>query len=582
MESKNQQHRRQLSQREIQLNELEKTRNRESRANQSTENQLRQQVTERNALLTTLWSRLSTICGPKWSHRNSHVTTVAAAAGGQQGKLSMEAAVTQAFVGFSKNLTNAVKAVESVVGDFEIKCKGIERELWKEYQVVESALESKTRRLERLETLVRGGLGESSGLRTEVAKLRAENRLLRADVAKLGGGPSRGGVAGTSSSPTKERRKSTVAERLSHVFESSNSGNGASSSAGSSNNNSNIRETTTSSNTTEKISTKSSTSRARELFNSLTRSSKPQATPSPPPNQTQNKTPASPATAQPTTATTATKTSLVITEPKDTGEGLAENGEHTDPVTEKRWIMRLRELEKRLKSEREARIIDRSGAKKRLEEEREEIEVLRRELEREREKWLSVEVPGVEGPKERLSIEDVKKDDSTQQPQQQEPLQQSQKQQQQQQGTSTSSVRDPRERRDVTVGERKPRRSSRAPLPNFTDPASDQQPSSRIDHKDHGHRESAPEDPLQPPPPPQRERGSSSRRPTAATTEDDTRRERGVSRHRGAMTEETREERRERKEREKERRARKEREGGSWRGEAVVSPVNSGVSTGDR
>ena len=240
--------------------------------------------------------------------------------------------------------------------------------------------------------------------------------------------------------------------------------------------------------------------------------------------------------------------------------------------------MRLRELEKRLKSEREARIIDRSGAKKRLEEEREEIEVLRRELEREREKWLSAEVPGVEGPKERLSIEDVKKDDSVQLQQQQEPQQQ---QQQQQQGTSTSSVRDSRERKDLTVGERRPRRSSRAPLPNFTDPSPDQQPSPRVDYKDRGHRESAPEDPQQlQPSPPQRERGSSSRRPAAAAPEDDTRRERGVSRHRA---EETREERRERKEREREeRRARKEREGGSLRGDAVVSPVNSGVSTGDR
>lgn len=491
----------------------------------------------------------------------------------------MEAAITQAFVGFSKNLINAVKAVESVVGEFEVKCKGIERELWKEYQVVESALESKTRRLERLESLVRGGLGESSGLRAEVAKLRADNRLLRAEVAKLGGGASRGGAAGPSSHPTKERRKSTVAERLSHVFEGSNSGIGVSSSPVSSNSNGNVRETTTSSNTTEKITTKSSTSRARELFNSLTRSSKPQVTPSPPPNQSQNKTPASPATAQPTTATTATKTTLVITEPKDPGEGQAESGEQTDPVTEKRWIMRLRELEKRLKSEREARIIDRSGAKKRLDEEREEIEVLRRELEREREKWLSAEVPGVEGPKERLSIEDVKKDDSVQLPQQQEPQQ---PQQQQQQGTSASSVRDSRERKDLTVGERRPRRSSRAPLPNFTDPPPDQQPSPRVDYKDRGHRESAPEDAqqLQPPPPPQRERGSSSRRPAAAAPEDDTRRERGVSRHRA---DETREERRERKEREREeRRARKEREGGSLRGDAVVSPVNSGVSTGDR
>lgn len=51
-----------------------------------------------------------------------------------------------------------------------------------------------------------------------------------------------------------------------------------------------------------------------------------------------------------------------------------------------RWTHRLRELERRLKAEREARLLDRTGARKRLEEGMKENEDLRRELEREREK----------------------------------------------------------------------------------------------------------------------------------------------------------------------------------------------------
>ncbi|KAL8933229.1 MAG: hypothetical protein Q9216_006462 [Gyalolechia sp. 2 TL-2023] len=51
-----------------------------------------------------------------------------------------------------------------------------------------------------------------------------------------------------------------------------------------------------------------------------------------------------------------------------------------------RWTHRLRELERRLKAEREARLLDRTGARKRLEEGMKENEDLRAELEREREK----------------------------------------------------------------------------------------------------------------------------------------------------------------------------------------------------
>ncbi|KAI4174484.1 MAG: hypothetical protein LQ343_002241 [Gyalolechia ehrenbergii] len=54
-----------------------------------------------------------------------------------------------------------------------------------------------------------------------------------------------------------------------------------------------------------------------------------------------------------------------------------------------RWTHRLRELERRLKAEREARLLDRTGARKRLEEGMKENEELRAELERERERRKS-------------------------------------------------------------------------------------------------------------------------------------------------------------------------------------------------
>jgi hypothetical protein len=54
--------------------------------------------------------------------------------------------------------------------------------------------------------------------------------------------------------------------------------------------------------------------------------------------------------------------------------------------SEQKWIHRLKELERRLKAEREARLLDRSGARKRLEQKVEENADLRAALEKERER----------------------------------------------------------------------------------------------------------------------------------------------------------------------------------------------------
>ena len=70
------------------------------------------------------------------------------------------------------------------------------------------------------------------------------------------------------------------------------------------------------------------------------------------------------------------------------GDSAASNAIQSQPIepSQQRWIHRLRELERRLKAEREARLLDRSGARQRLEEGRQENEELRAQLEREREK----------------------------------------------------------------------------------------------------------------------------------------------------------------------------------------------------
>ncbi len=64
--------------------------------------------------------------------------------------------------------------------------------------------------------------------------------------------------------------------------------------------------------------------------------------------------------------------------------------------TQQRFVHRLREMERRLKAEREARLLDRSGARKRLEEGAEENRRLRDELERERVRKGGVDAEGRE------------------------------------------------------------------------------------------------------------------------------------------------------------------------------------------
>ena len=54
--------------------------------------------------------------------------------------------------------------------------------------------------------------------------------------------------------------------------------------------------------------------------------------------------------------------------------------------SEQRWIHRLKELERRLKAEREGRLLDRKGARQRLEERDTQLEDLRGMLEREKDR----------------------------------------------------------------------------------------------------------------------------------------------------------------------------------------------------
>ena len=175
---KTQQHTtRTLSQQESRVLELETSRQQDRRTIATLENKFKDQMTERNNLLLALWNRLSKLCGEDWTHNNKLINGRALP--------SIETATTM-FPGFSKNLLAAVKMIETLVSDFHSRIRSVEKDLWKEYQTLETNLEVRTKRLDRLETMARSAIPSmNEESRAEISKLRDMNKKLTVEINTL-------------------------------------------------------------------------------------------------------------------------------------------------------------------------------------------------------------------------------------------------------------------------------------------------------------------------------------------------------------------------------------------------------------
>lgn len=175
---KTQQHTtRTLSHQESRVLELETSRQQDRRTIATLENKSKDQMTERNNLLLALWNRLSKLCGEDWTHNNKLINGRALP--------SIETVATM-FPGFSKNLLAAVKMIETLVSDFHSRIRSVEKDLWKEYQTLETNLEVRTKRLDRLETMVRSAIPSmNEESRAEISKLRDMNKKLRVEINTL-------------------------------------------------------------------------------------------------------------------------------------------------------------------------------------------------------------------------------------------------------------------------------------------------------------------------------------------------------------------------------------------------------------
>ncbi len=380
------------------ITELEQARTGDRKRLAQLEAQFKDQLSERNQVLLTIWKKLSAMCGPDWAHNNSLIN----------GNLPSQEVIGNMLFwpGFSRNLLLATKQVEATLSTFKERIKRVERDLWKEYQALEHTLELRTKKLERIEQSwdqvkmkqvdwetqmtahSHGSRTPKSSKTPELSKLKGENRLLKAELQLLQQQQQR-------SHFRRESRGSLLSNALSNDGTVASGDGAANDRPGLPPRSSSMRRTKmpglershtsnivehlanfnhspdSNSMRTNSISSRNSGFDRGERDRGLMIPVGPMMVPSngnfsiPPPRE-----PAPHPPGPSSTASTSDLGSMVSTGTSGPGQ--------------EKWIHRLRELERRLKAEREARLQDRTSMRKRLEERDAVNEELRNELGRER------------------------------------------------------------------------------------------------------------------------------------------------------------------------------------------------------
>ena len=369
-------HMREIAQHQSRVLELESAYSQDKRKMAALEQQYRDQLGERNNLLLALWNRLSTLCGTEWAQAHSLI----------DGKVPSSDVIQRNINGFNKNIISAIKRIESVVGGFKVRMREVEKAVWRDYQTLQQNFEMRMRRMDALEKAVidtqraiteeqakqaqleqqqassRPGLASRtvSSMTTKTVKNSEEMSKLKSEVKLL-------------KSELKFHREhpSAMAQQMLHQQAQANPAEHA-------------RRTSSGGNSTGK----GSASPARAIVAQLLRHHSTSAV-----EQLQGANHDD----QASQTGSAKQQPIVLATP---------------PIqpSEQRWIHRLKELERRLKAEREARLLDRRGARQRLEEGRQENEELRQMLEREKVRHESYAEGSVAGSERRESLAPSQRD----------------------------------------------------------------------------------------------------------------------------------------------------------------------------
>jgi Centrosomin N-terminal motif 1/Micro-tubular organiser Mto1 C-term Mto2-binding region len=343
-----------ISQNNARIADLENSRQADRRRMSQLDQQYKDQLSERNSVLLTIWKRLSAMCGPDWAHSNSLIN----------GNLPSQEVIGNMLFwpGFSRNLLLAAKQVEGTLGSFRDRIKRAERDLWKEYQNLEQTMELRIKKLERVEELFNNlkvseipsmKNGSRSASSPEMQKVKGENRILKAELSLLQQQVSQGNHRPQHS--RAQSRTSMMSDTPSFAGTAIPARGSSSRHAGAASASAAMAATLMrhhSSNVVEHLAgavNGSDYGGGSRRSNSIT-----------------------------------SRTSNIRGELIIPSYHQQDDGSNSSTGGQEKWIHRLRELERRLKAEREARLLDRSGARKRLEERDAVNEELRMELERER------------------------------------------------------------------------------------------------------------------------------------------------------------------------------------------------------
>lgn len=344
-------HMRELAHYQSRCLELETSFSHDKRKMAQLEQQYRDQLNDRNNLLLALWNRLSTLCGPDWAKSHSLV----------DGEPTSAAVIQNHLGAFSKNVIAAVKTVEALIGSFKTRIRNVEKALWKDYHTLEENLNLRAKKMDMLEKVLMDTQRAIAAEATAQAQQRPQTS--RTGSSKITKGSDeivklRNEVK-TLKTELKFHRQhpSSMAQQLlhqqnqmlpDHSRRQSNGGNSPGRAIAA-------------------LLRHHSTSAVEQVQAS---------------SDEQRSAPGSRDHAQP-----------IIFQPQ--------------PIqpSEQRWLHRLKELERRLKAEREARLLDRKGARLRLEEGRLENEELRQMLEQEKMRNEGVTEEGSTGGSERVETE---------------------------------------------------------------------------------------------------------------------------------------------------------------------------------
>lgn len=385
-------HIRTIAQQESRVLELESQSTQQQRKLAALEEKYRDQMHERNSLLLALWNRLSTLCGTEWAQSHSLLN----------GEITSLDTIQKHLPSFHKNVIAAVKQTECIIGDFKARIRRFEKEVLADYQTLNHNLDLRMRRLDAVEhafeehkravaeeaafaahqqqqqqqrsaapvrsfsnKLTKVSAEEQNKLKNEIKLLKAELKFHRLHPSAMAQQMLNQQMQ--LNDPVHVRRLSSAGIPIpGGAAAASGSAPGSSGSTGSS---------------TKKDG--ASASPARQIVAQLLRhhssssnSHNPYMAPPEPAHYDEQQ--QQQLTAAPTPSMSSSTTTAGPAHP-----------------SEQRWVHRLKELERRLKQEREGRLLDRKGARQRLEEGRAENEELRGRLERELERRSEISLRDV-------------------------------------------------------------------------------------------------------------------------------------------------------------------------------------------